>query len=183
MFILLLFFISHTLHAQSDFLLLKKHHKTLATYYTDSHINFRINTGEWLEGYINKISNDTIILEPYELVYFRTTLGFSSYDTLWKNKRIIEIKSIDAFPRDDKGFGYIKDGFLFQAAGAGYILLNVINTASDHENLFAKGNGTKLGVAAAVFAIGTLMHRTHSPIYKLGGKYKLQYIKINSSAN
>jgi len=39
-----------------------------------------------------------------------------------------------------------------------YFNLNVINTLSAGDALFYNGNAVRLGVAAAVFAVGTLLH-------------------------
>jgi hypothetical protein len=175
--LLLYFFLNSILaHAQSDFVLLKKHHKTIESFYTGSYINCRTN-GEWIEAYISNISNDTLHLKPYELVHFINAWGMPAVDTLWRHERKIAVKDIDAFPKTDQSFSYIKDGTLLQIGAGGYIILNVINTLSSGDALFDNGNAARLGIAAAIFAIGTLMHISHSNEIRIGKKYKLKYVK------
>jgi hypothetical protein len=56
---------------------------------------------------------------------------------------------------------------------AGYMGLNIINGIGKNEPLFSSENGNRLGIAAGLFAIGTLLHRTHKNTYILGKKYQL----------
>lgn len=161
-----------------DFLLLKKGHKTIASFYTGNAITFRTTSGNWVDAYINKIAGDTLYIKEFELIRYVNSWGMPSVDTMWRNRRKITVKDMSAFPRKDQSVNYIKDGTLFKVAGGGYILLNVINTLSDGDNLFDNNNGTRLGIAALVFAIGTLMHTSRSPVIVVGKKYKLQYIKM-----
>jgi hypothetical protein len=100
-------------------------------------------------------------------------------DTLWHDKRKIAVKDIDAFERLDQSVNYIKDGTILQVIGGGYILLNVINTLSSGDQLFDDNNGARLAIAAAVFAVGTLMHHSRNPYLQVGRKYRLQYVALS----
>lgn len=164
--------------AQSAMITLKKGHKTIERYFSGDYINCRLVSGEWMEARITKMHEDSIQLKPFELVQYMNSLGIPYTDTLWKNKRDISLKEIDAFPRRDQSFSYIKNGAILQIIGGGYILLNVINTLSDGDKLFADNNGVNLAIAAAVVAVGTIMHASHSPVLKVGRKYKLQYVEL-----
>ena len=171
------FFTAYT-YAQGDFLLLKKRNKTIQTFYTGYYITFRTKSKEWISGYINTMANDTLHLKPFELVRYINGWGIPAVDTLWHNKKKIAVKDIDAFERLDQSVNYIKDGTILQVIGAGYILLNVINTWSSGDQLFDNNNGTKLAIAAAVFAVGTLMHQSRNPYLQVGRKYRLQYVNL-----
>jgi len=108
--------------AQSDFVLLKKHHRTIESFYTGSYINFRTG-GEWIDASINNIANDTFYLKPFELVRFVDSWGMPAVDTLWAHQRKMAVKDIDAFPQRDQSLNYVKDGTILQIAGAGCIIL------------------------------------------------------------
>ncbi len=168
--------------AQSAMITLKKGHKTIERYFPGDYINCRLTSGEWMEARITKMYNDSLQLKPFELVQYMNALGIPFTDTLWKNKRNISLNDIDAFPRRDQSVSYIKNGTIFQVIGGGYILLNVINTLSDGDKLFADNNGVNLAVAAAVLALGTIMHTTHTPVLKVGKKYKLQYVELKPTS-
>jgi hypothetical protein len=166
------------IHAQSGFLLLKKRHKTIETFYKGSYINFKTDKDEWIDAHINDIANDTLYLKRFELVHYIDAWGMPAQDTLWGRQIKIAIKNIAAFPQKDRSLGYIRNGAILQIAGAGYIILNVINTLSAGDALFEDNNAMRLGIAAAVFAIGTLIRTSHSTELRLGRKYKLQYVKM-----
>lgn len=166
-------------HAQSGMITLKKGHKTIERYFTGDYINCQLQSGEWIDARINRIYSDSLQVRPFQLVQYMNSLGIPSVDTLWNYDRKLALDNITAFPRRDHSFAYVKNGTLLQILGGGYILLNVINTLADGDQLFADNNGINLAVAAAVFAVGTIMHVTYSPELKVGRKYKLQYVDLS----
>ena len=166
--------LAFTAKGQADFLVLKKRNKTIDRYFEGNTINCRLRGNEWIRALIITITKDSIFLKPFQEAQFLNAIGIPYSDTLWANRRKIAISSIDAFPREDESFQYIKNGAIFQIAGGGYIALNVINTLSAGDQLFDDNNGTNLAIAAGVLAIGTIMHITYSPYIRLGKKYKLQ---------
>lgn len=172
-----MFFANYS-YGQHDFILLKKRNKTIASYYVDNTITFRNTSGRWVDAYINDIKGDTLYLKEFEIVPYVNSWGMPATDTLWRNRMKITTKDMAAFPRKNQSVNYIKDGTLLQVASGGYMLLNVINTLSDGDALFEDNNGMRLGIAAAVFAIGTLMHTSRSPVIEVGRKYRLQYITM-----
>ena len=176
--VLLITFLSKEAYAQRDFLLLKKRNKTIASYYVDNTITFRTAGGRWVDAYINDIKNDTLFLKEFEIVPYVNSWGMPATDTLWRNRMKITTKDMAAFPRRSQSVNYIKDGTLLQVASGGYMLLNVINTLSDGDALFEDNNGLRLGIAAAVFAVGTFMHKSRSPVIEIGKKYRLQYVQM-----
>lgn len=159
--------------AQADFLVLKKRHTTIERYFPGGSITCRLRSREWIDAIIVHLSRDSIVLKPYAVVPYINAIGIPSSDTLWQNRRKIAIADIAAVPRQHESFAYVKNGFLLQVIGGGYIALNLINTLSAGDDLFADDNDTRLAVAAGIFAIGTIMHVTYSDELKLQGKYKL----------
>lgn len=175
---LICFTSTFAVHAQSAFLVLKKHHKTIETFFAGSYISCKTGKGEWIDARINNIADDTLYLKPFELVSYINAWGMPASDTLWRHDRKLAVKNIAAFPRRERSVNYIKNGAILQVASAGYIILNVINTLSSHDALFDNNNGKKLAIAAIIFAIGTLIHQSHSNELTLGRRYRLVYVKV-----
>jgi hypothetical protein len=171
------FLFPFVVHAQSAFLVLKKHHRTIETFFTGSYINCKTNKGEWLDGRINNITDDTLCLKLFELVHFINAWGMPASDTLWGHQRKLAVKNIAAFPRRDQSVNYIKNGTILLAGGAGYIILNVINTLSSGDALFDNNNSTRLSIAAVIFAAGMLIHHSRSNELSLGKRYRLVYLQ------
>jgi hypothetical protein len=88
---------------------------------------------------------------------------------------------LNAFPREERGFAYVRNGWIFDIAGGGYLLLNVINTLSDKEPVFGSDNLPKVGIAAGVLAVGVILGLTHKSTYIIGKKYHLEYISAKPS--
>ncbi|HWB27096.1 MAG TPA: hypothetical protein VG738_16550 [Chitinophagaceae bacterium] len=171
------------LHAQSDFLVLKKRHTSLHTYFKDGYISFRIGGDEWLSGYITAIQNDSVSLKTFRLQAYVNAWGMIATDTIYGAIARVPINKITAFPKQDEGFSYIKNGAILEIGAGGYMLLNIINTLSHKDPLFGEKNAPRLGTAAAVFAVGLLLNLTRSDITVLGKKYHLDYIKLNASSH
>ena len=94
---------------------------------------------------------------------------------------VIHISYVKAFPKDDEGFEYVKNGTIFKIAGGGYALLNVINTLSNHEAVFGSDNLPKILIALGVFAVGEILSLTHKREYVMGKKYHIEYISVKPS--
>jgi hypothetical protein len=88
---------------------------------------------------------------------------------------------LHAFPKTES-LPYVKNGFILQLGGGGYLLLNLINTLSNNEPVFGDKNIARISIAAAVLAIGTIIHKTHKPYYIIGKKYQLEYISSKPSS-
>ncbi len=61
--------------------------------------------------------------------------------------------------------------------GAGYIGLNIINSAYQQYPPFSRDNRPALLQAAGVFTLGKLLQKTHQKQFAIGKKYTLRYIK------
>lgn len=94
----------------------------------------------------------------------------------------IHVNHIKAFPKTDESFSYVKNGLIFKIAGGGYLLLNAINTLSDHDDFFASDNIPKISIAAGVLAVGIVLGLTHKTSYVVGKKYHIEYISTKPSS-
>jgi hypothetical protein len=71
---------------------------------------------------------------------------------------------------------WVRNGFLFQAAGGSYFAENVVNDLANHEPPFGKGKIGGLAIAAGVFVVGSIMHFAFDPSITLGNKFSLQLV-------
>jgi hypothetical protein len=180
--ILLTAFIFTSSFAQSDFIQLKKKDKVVQTWFKDNYITLQLDNGQWMEAVIFKIQDDSLYLRPYVLQIGYNRLGLTTLDTLYYGLMTIHVNRIKAFPKTDESFAYVKNGLIFKIAGGGYLLLNAINTLSDHDDFFASDNIPKISIAAGVLTIGIVLGLTHKTSYEVGKKYHIEYISAKASS-
>ena len=151
------------------------------TWFSGQNIHLQLNSGQWLSALISKIQNDSLYLRPFNTQVLPNRWGMPYVDTTYYGVMTISVNAIHAFPKEDESFSYIKNGLLFQIAGGGFLVLNIINTLSNNEPVFGSDNIAKVTIAAAVFAVGTVMSITHKSTYIIGKKYHIQYISSKPS--
>ncbi len=175
-------------HAQQDFILFKKNDKTIATFKKYSYIAFQLKDHQWYTGNIEEVKQDTFYINPFIL-----HVTMSGIDTIHLGMMVVTLNDIYAMPKRGVQFGYhnerasithqgghvhwlwIKNGLLFQTAGTGYIVLNVLNGIIKNNFSFS---GSQLGIAAAVLLAGEVLRYTYKSYLRLGKKYYLQSINI-----
>jgi hypothetical protein len=170
----ILLFATFRVHAQEDYLVLKKRHKTIQRFTSGSYIECRLDNYQWFSGYITAIRHDSLYVRQFQV----TTIGSLS-DTSTFGIFPIHVNDIKAFPKEAESFEFIKNGTLFMIGGGGYAFLNVANGLINNEEIFSGSNLTNLAIALGVASVGVVMHFTHSDIIKIGKKYRLQYVKLN----
>jgi hypothetical protein len=189
--LILLLFCSFAVSAQGNFLVLKKRDKPIQHYWIGSRITIKPTNSDWLRGVITRITPDSFYLTQEILRY--TMMG---YDTLHISGFKFSIREIEVMPtkkqmvyyKDDRvivipghtKFMWVKNGFLFQALGAGYVTLNITNHLIDKDPPFAKKNLPGLGIAAGLFLVGQFLHLRYDPLIHLGKKYRLEAVMLDS---
>lgn len=168
-------------HAQADMLVLKKKNKTVQRYYIGSSISIRLADGFWLNGIIRKMKEDTLIIQPMVERVGVTYFGSNVIDTTYMNNISVALNQVTGVPRENEGFVYIKDGTLLQIGGAGYIALNVINTATQNEKLFDETNTKRLIGGVSAFAAGTVLKLLYKKYLPMGKKYSLRVLLLSPS--
>jgi hypothetical protein len=178
--ILLIIFLSgrHFVFGQNDFIVFKKGYKTIENFVSGDYIHFETKSKQWHTARIQSIKSDSLYLLPYVFVQTIDYWGLPHTDTSWTFRITVSYKDIYAFPKQKESFSYIRNGFVLQAGSAGYAGLNVINTLEDKQPLFDKQNGKRLGIAAAIFSLGEILHLTYKPYTIIGKKYSLEYVKM-----
>ena len=178
-----------TARSQQDFFLLKKKDKTIAAFKKYSYIAFELQNRQWYTGYIEKVQHDTFYINPFILHY-----SMRGIDTVHYNMLQVALSDVFAMPKKGVQFGYhnekanlttkgghvhwmwIKNGQIFRVAGAGYIILKLVNGLIQNNFSFS---GSHLGIAAGVLLIGELLRRTYKLTLRLGKKYYLQSVQIS----
>jgi hypothetical protein len=176
--------------AQNDFLVFKKGNKTIKYFYKNSYISFQLKNKEWVKGIITKVQNDSFYFTKEIIRYFfmgADTTHFSGYhysinDVYALPKRGVQIDYInERFKITSEGghqhFYWIKSGWVLRVGGAGYAVLNIINGLIKNN---VSLQGSKLGIAAAVFAGGVALKKIYKLTHRLGKKYHLETIKITA---
>lgn len=186
-----LLFVSCVSHAQEDFFVLKKKHKTIRRFYTGYPIVFKTQDDEWISGDITLIRNDSFYIREKALRYSMTgidTVHFGIMRVALRDVTVMPRPTAAVYYRNDRPvvirghekFAYVKNGLLFQVIGGGYILLNTVNTLRNGDPVFSKKNTPKLGMAALFFLFGQALHWTYRQHLQIGKKYHLEYIRIST---
>lgn len=160
-------------NAQQGFVVLRKRNQTIQTFFPTSYIRLQLSNKQWIEGRIKRIKEDSLFIDQMAIRQVANYFGLPTIDTVRFGLFKIHLNEIYALPKTSDGLAFLTNGTLLQIGSAGYIGLNVINGIGKNEPIFSTDNGTRLGIAAGIFAIGTLLHRTHKDTYILGKKYQL----------
>ena len=171
---------------QSDFLVVKKHNnKTLRTYYEGSYLSAETWDGFAINGIIVAIRNDSIIIRQLVTQLVGTQMG-SKIDTLvytfsfyYGQIKKFNLKADDITGRK-KGFAVLSAPNLLIIGGVGFIVLELVNTAYRHESINENNKLASLGIAAGVAATGFIWKYIAKKRNKVGGKYKMVYVKAHA---
>lgn len=182
-------FLYNTYGQTSDYIIIKKrNNRTIKTYFAGSLISAVTYNGFVLNGIIKAIRNDSIILQQQQTILTPTELG-QKIDTIsyMVNVYYNQIKKFN-FVRYDvagrkKGFSVLAIPKLLVIGGVGFIGLELFNTAYRQESLTQDNKLRSLGIAAGAVATGFIWNYISKNRNKVGGKYKVVYIKANAINN
>lgn len=180
----LLFLLSHlfcvlVFSQAGDFIVVKKHDRTVKSYFTGLPITFETTYGSWVSGYITDIRNDSVFIKQYDVKTVPTMWGVTVQDTAGSfivGVHYAEIKQVEF---DEKGhaFGYVTNGAIFMIGGLGYAILNVINGAYQHGSITDSKNMQSLGIALGVAGAGFILNRIAHHKNK-HWKYIIEYVHM-----
>lgn len=167
--------------SQNDLLVLKQKNRIIQTWITNSFISFQFSSKQWLQGNIKAIRNDSIILEQMTIRQVPDQFGFPTLDTARMGILKLHVKEIYGIPKRNFGSGLITNGVLLQLGSGAYIFLNIFNSLIHKEMVYSPQNLTRLGIAAGVFVMGTLLRASHKTYIVLGKKYTMQTLHLTNS--
>jgi len=176
-------------YSQQGILLFKKKNKTLGSFWAGSTIAFQLRDKQWQKGEIIKIQNDSFFIRPAVVRY-----NLLNTDTFYYNIARFSVPDIYAMPKKGVLIDYkdgefaisrsgghqhwywIKSGWLFRVAGAGYAGLIVANSLIDSD-LSISDSKAQLGIAAAVFLTGVLLKKAYKLTLRIGKKYHFEILQ------
>ena len=181
----LLFLLSHffcllAFSQASDFIVVKKHDRTVKSYFPGLPIALQTTSYSWVNGWITAIRNDSVFIKEYDVRQVPTIWGTTTTDTAGTYIVGVHYKEIQRIEFDEKGggFGFVTNGAIFMIGGLGYAFLNVVNGQYLHESITDSKNMTSLGIALGVAAAGFILNRiSHAKNKKW--RYAIEYVRMN----
>ena len=162
----------------SDLLVLKKHKRTLKSYFPGDEIFFNTARGNYY-GYIKSIKNDSLFLVQYDIRQIQTSLGVYILDTITSYSFAINYKEIISLGKNKQNhFDWSASG---GALFGGGIILTTVGLGTW---IFTKPNTQYyaspylVGGAALLAGIGYLLLKSKSKGQLIGKKYSLEYIRV-----
>lgn len=160
--------------AQGDFILLRKNNVVIQSYFKGSYFSGQLNNGQWVEGRIMKIKDDSLFMEQMVVRQVPSIFGTPMLDTVKYGILKLSIKDIHSLPKKEHGISIVNNGSLFMIGAAGYAVLNIINgLTQSNEPIDSHQNIINLSIAAGVFVFGEILHWTHRNYITIGKKYQL----------
>jgi hypothetical protein len=173
--IISLFIGQHLFSQSTDFILFKKHNKTIGSYYAGNNIAFTTQDGTYIEALITKIKNDTLFLRQFVVQQIPTNLGVYILDTVSSYHYQFHYKQIKSIgktgPRFDVSAGaavLMGGGILLTAASA---VVYLVDRQKFSPELMIAG--------IALGGIGFLMAKLGGKGMVIGKKYSLVYVEVN----
>ena len=138
----------------------KKNGRIIKTFTAGSRMVFETGEGNYIEGLVEAIRNDSLLTRIYDIRIVMTAYGFTVADTISTSVVKLhyrEIKRIKVFERHRFIRG--KMDRLLMYGGAGYFALNVINPSISNQSVTSKENLRTLGFSAGAFGLGLIIKK------------------------
>ncbi|HLA58438.1 MAG TPA: hypothetical protein VK622_06745 [Puia sp.] len=174
---------------QNGFIILKKRNKPIRYFWKDDRFTFQTRENYWVSGILRSISKDSFVITQeitnYHVIGTSTIrltdppYAFADIKALPTRNQLVVYDQQKAriIPGHEK-FMWIRNGFIFQVAGAGYAGLNLSNDLIRKEPPFGRKNLADLGISAAIFLLGTLLQLKFDPYIRMGKKFQLEGITL-----
>ena len=177
-FLFIFLFFSYSSVAQStDFILLQKRNRTIATYYAGNHITFTTTTGASIDADITQIKNDTIYLQQYIVQQVPTTLGVYILDTMGSYRYQYLYNQIKSITTTNRNFDFSASGASLLGGGAILMIANGVVYLADRNSF----SPVLLAAGAGLAAAGYLISKGSSGNgMVIGKKYKLVYVDASN---
>ena len=171
-------FISTAARSQSaDFIILKKHNKTIETFYGGTNIAFTTTSGAHINARINKMKDDTLYLQEFVIRYLPTTFGTYIIDTAGSYHYKFHYNQIAAIGKEEKrGFNTKGSGAALLGGGVVIALASGVVYLVDRK----KFSAPLLIAASALATAGYFMAKGGHSGIAIGKKYKLLYMNMQN---
>ncbi len=157
----------------------RKNGRHLKSFFAGSSITFKTTRGNYVNGMIKSIKNDSLFVKTYVIGRYMTEFGFTVLDTAniyltgfsYKEIAYIKLDTKQSFVRKNLG------GLLI-AGGAAYTVLNVINTVGSKEQIANKENLKNLGTAGTAIGLGLLINKIFPATRYSRKSDKINYVNM-----
>ncbi|MGC4101013.1 hypothetical protein [Ferruginibacter sp.] len=164
----------------ADFVVLKKHGKTIRSIYAGTNLDFTTTSGAYINAYINGIKNDTLFMQEFIIHYLPTTIGTYIIDTAGSYHYKFHYNQIAAIGRVKKR------GFDRKSSGASLFGGGVVLTVASGVVYLVDRKKFSLPLmlaSAGLGALGYLWATSGNNALSIGKKYKLVYMNMSNNKN
>ncbi len=133
---------------------------------------------QWLEGFVRKVWRDSVRVDLVKFNRVVNNWGFYSMDTARMGLIDLHVKELRALPKKNFSYNIFTNGQLFKLGAIGYTSLNIINTLSSKDPVFAPENASRLGIAGLVYLGGALLGSFHRTYWEVGKRYRFVIVPI-----
>ncbi len=176
--LLLLIIPSVSFSQSADFIILKKHDKTVQTFYSGTNISFTSETGAFINAYINNIQKDTLYLQEFIIRYLPTTFGTYMIDTAGSYHYKYNYRQIKAIGQKERtNFNVKGSGAALMSGGILLTLGSGIVYLADREKFSPALLGAAVGLGTLGYFMAKGKKRGRGMI--IGKKYKLVYMNMS----
>lgn len=180
-FIPILLIISTASFAQSaDFIILKKHNKTVQTFYSGTNISLTTESGSYINALINGIKNDTLYLQEFIIRYLPTTIGTYIIDTAGSYRYKYHYNQIAAIGRKERtNFNTRGSGAALFGGGVLLTLASGVVYVADREKFSAPLLLASVGLGTLGYFMAKGKKSGNGMV--IGKKYKLVYMNMSNT--
>ena len=178
----LLILLFSSLYSQDDILIFKKGNKSIEKFWKRTFISFQLENKNWEKGELMKIKSDSFYIRPRVIRY-----SFMRTDTFYYPIKGFKLSDIYAMPKrgylidyvngrfqiskygGHVHFYWIKSGYIFRLAGAGFAILGVVN-----------GSYINVPIGTGVFLAAMMMKKMYKLTIRVKGKYRVESLKLSA---
>lgn len=157
----------------------KKNGRNIRTFGAGSPFNFYTSQGNYVEGYISEIRDDSVFIISYDIRAFPNFWGVTTVDTFASYRSGFNYREIASIQVSDRQkFTSVSIDKLLMIGGAGYFLLNTVNSDYLKQPFSDAKNITTLGISAGVFGLGLFINKFGKDNRFSKRRHKIVYIRL-----
>ncbi|HYE56347.1 MAG TPA: hypothetical protein VD996_15970 [Chitinophagaceae bacterium] len=177
--LLILFLLAFTaLHAQNNALILQKKGRTQKTYFAGHFIALQTKQGNYADGIITRITNDSLYIRHFDIEKTFTEYGGIYFDTAFRYTTSINVKDIGAIMRQINSSNRNRNAKLLMIAGGGVLVLGAVNGIYRKDPPRDWYQPSSYISAGALLGGGLLLSRAAKRQMTLGKKYSIKILPL-----
>ena len=158
----------------ADFILFKKHDKTINSFHVGDNIPFTNPSGAFIDAKITDIKNDSLFLRQFIVQQIYTTMGYYVVDTVGSYRYTYNYKDIKAIGRVGPKFDVSSGGATLMGGGLLLAVASGVVFLADRQKF---SPGLLIG-SIGLAGLGYIMTKAGGKGMVIGKKYKLVYVEV-----